>query len=586
VSGLFGLAFAGSPAKLADGVRVGGVDVGGMSVNDARLDLERRSRSLQGVPVAFTAGKLRWQLRPRQLGVSVDWGHAVAAAAREGGGLGPLRGFRRIEVRVFGADVSPPVRVYRAALDYELARFAHRIDAPPREAAIRLRGLRPVVVPARTGRKLDRAAAADVIVHALAGLTRAPVALPVEVEAPSLTADELVTAAAQARRALSQPVRLELGPTRWRVSRWRLAELLSLPHDGTRSVGIGGPSADHWFARLRRQVDRPAVDADFAVYSDAVKVIPARPGVTVDVAATRRRILAAALSPLRRVAQVAVARTEPERTTAEAEAMHISGLVSSYETVYGGDANRIHNVQLVSHLVDKHVIAPGETFSFNATTGERSAEKGFKEAPVIIDGELQTGLGGGVCQVSTTVFNAAYEAGLPIVARTNHSLYISHYPQGRDATVNYPDTDLKFVNDTGQWLLLRTFVGPSSLIVALFGTPTDRRVETRTAPLVETAPPPVTRVRDPALAAGRKVVEDSGEPARRTSVRRLVYSAAGKLLSDTTWSSSYRAEPAIVRVGTKPKRKPKPATTTTTTTTVTTTTTPKGGPVARRSVLP
>src|SRR5439155_12042212 len=169
--------------------------------------------------------------------------------------------------------------------------------------------------------------------------------------------------------------------------------------------------------------------------------------------------------------------------------------------------------------------------------------------PVIINGELATGLGGGVCQVSTTVFNAAYEAVLPITARTNHSLYISHYPQGRDATVNYPDTDLTFVNDTGHWLLLRTFVGSSSLVVALFGTPTHRRVETRTAPLVETAPPPLKRVHDPMLPAGEKVVDDSREPARATSVRRLVYSAAGKLLSDTTWSSSYRAEPGIVRVG-------------------------------------
>ena len=136
-----------------------------------------------------------------------------------------------------------------------------------------------------------------------------------------------------------------------------------------------------------------------------------------------------------------------------------------YETIYGGDPNRIHNVQLVAHLVDNKLIAPGATFSFNGTTGERSADKGFLEAPVIVNGELQTGLGGGVCQVSTTVFNAAYEAGLPITARTNHALYISHYPLGRDATVNYPDIDLKFVNDTGHWLLLRTFVGSSSLVV-------------------------------------------------------------------------------------------------------------------------
>ena len=124
--------------------------------------------------------------------------------------------------------------------------------------------------------------------------------------------------------------------------------------------------------------------------------------------------------------------------------MGITGVVSSYTTTYGGTPGRLNNVQLVAELIDGTLIAPGGTFSFNGTTGERTAAKGFQEAPVIINGELQNGLGGGICQVSTTVFNAAFEAGLPITARTNHALYISHYPLGRDATVNYPDLDLKF----------------------------------------------------------------------------------------------------------------------------------------------
>src|SRR5205085_109783 len=218
-----------------------------------------------------------------------------------------------------------------------------------------------------------------------------------------------------------------------------------------------------------------------------------------------------------RSANLVVERADADRSTADAEAMHITGLVASYQTFYGGEPNRIHNVQVVSHLVDGHVIAPGAVFSFNQATGERTAAKGFKEAPVIINGELQTGLGGGVCQVSTTVFNAAYEAGLPIVARTNHALYISHYPQGRDATVNYPDVDLKFVNDTGHWLLLRTWIGSSSLTVALYGTPLHRRVVSDVSPLVDVGKPPVKAVPDPTLASGDRVVEDSGEPARTTS---------------------------------------------------------------------
>ena len=160
--------------------------------------------------------------------------------------------------------------------------------------------------------------------------------------------------------------------------------------------------------------------------------------------------------------------------------MGIESVVSSYTTTYGGTPGRLNNVQLVSELIDGTLIKPGGTFSFNDTTGERTAEKGFQEAPVIINGELQNGLGGGICQVSTTVFNAAFEAGLPIDARTNHALYISHYPLGRDATVNYPDLDLRFSNDTDHWLLLRTFVGAGSLTVNLYGTPVNRRVESTT----------------------------------------------------------------------------------------------------------
>jgi len=176
---------------------------------------------------------------------------------------------------------------------------------------------------------------------------------------------------------------------------------------------------------------------------------------------------------------------------------------------------------------------------------------------VIINGELQNGLGGGICQVSTTVFNAAFEGGLPIDARTNHALYIDHYPLGRDATVNYPDLDLRFSNDTDHWLLLRTFVGAGSLTVNLYGTSVNRRVETTTEPLVETGPVPVEETEDPALEKGKQVVDEFGSPPRETSVRRLVYDADEKLLYDNTWRSYYVGEPSLVRVGTKePPKKP------------------------------
>ena len=123
--------------------------------------------------------------------------------------------------------------------------------------------------------------------------------------------------------------------------------------------------------------------------------------------------------------------------------------------------------------------------------------------------------------------------------------------------MNYPDLDLKFVNDTEHWLLLRTFVGAGSLTVNLYGTPVNRRVESTTDPLVETGPVPVKETDDPTLAKGKRVTDEFGAPPRETSVHRLVYDASGKLLYDNTWRSFYVGEPSLVRVGTKePPKKP------------------------------
>ena len=563
------LGFAGSSKTLPPGATIAGVSVEGLTTREAIAKLERRYAAMRTKQAVFTAGPREWTIRPNEMIVEVDWAAAVETARRQGDGIAPVRGLRRLGSRFFGADVTPRARVSTALLAHELDVLSRRIDRPVRQASMRFRGLRPEVVPGATGRHLDRDAAARSIVASLVSLDRTPTELPVRINQPDVTAAELAPALAQARTAVSKPVRLALGPTRWRLPRWRIAKMLVLPRDGKAQLAIGGAGANEFFARFRRAVDREPVDAAFVVLpSDRVTVRPGQPGRLLDVAAAGRAILAAALDPTNRVARLVVQPAQPERTTREARAMGIVGRVGGYTTYYGGDPNRIHNVQLVSRLVDGALIAPGTTFSFNGTTGERSAERGFREAPVIINGELQNGIGGGVCQVSTTVFNAAYEAGLPIETRTNHALYISHYPQGRDATVNYPDIDLKFKNDTGRWLLLRTFVAPSALTVKLYGTPQDRRVESETAPLEVTGPPGVKRVPDPTMWAGERVVEDDGEPARKTAVTRRVYAPSGKLLSESTWTSWYRSEPQVVRYGTKPrpaeppppakKQKPKP----------------------------
>jgi vancomycin resistance protein YoaR len=560
-----GLFFAGSPDRLANGTRIAGIDVGGLTPTDARRLLERRSEQVSRVPVVFSAGNKRFSLTPRQLGVQVDWATAVANAQKQGDGFGFVRGYRRLELEFFPQDLVPPIRAYNAALTYELQLLAKAVDRPHQEARLVRRGLHITIAAGTTGRSLDKQAAREVLVRSLASFSRESViGLPVRVDAPHVTVAKLTSAQRTASRIVAAPVTLIAGPTRLRLPRWRLAKLLDLS-----TMRLSGPAADAYFARLERTVDTPPKDADFAIGSGGiVRVVPARPGLALDVPDSAARILAAASRVANRTATLVLSQQQPKRTTAAAQAMGITGMVGSYETFYGGIANRIHNVQLVAHLVDHKFIAPGETFSFNGATGERSAAKGFLEAPVIVNGELQTGLGGGVCQVSTTVFNAAYEAGLPITSRTNHALYISHYPLGRDATVDYPSIDLKFVNDTKHWLLLRTYVGSSSLTVVLYGAPQHRRVETTTAPLRVVSPAPVQKTVDATLKPGEVVVDDDGAPAQTTSVERKVYDASGKLLSDATWYSSYRSEPEIVRVGPKKPKEPKKPKKTVTTTTV------------------
>ena len=369
--------------------------------------------------MVFVSGNHRFEITPARLGVKVDWGAAVSSAADRGGGFGPLRGLKRLEVRLFGTEVAPPVQAWNTALAYQLTLIAHDVNRPHRDAAVKLRGLKTEVVPGQDGKVLDRKEAADVLVRALGSLERgAPISLPVGIDSQTVTEDDLQDAADQVRTALSAPIRLRLGPTRWRLPRWKIAPILDLPAHGSTTLGLGGPGEQKWLKRLAGTVDREPRDATWSVGAH-IRVIPDRPGVLIQREGDRAGgHVRAPVAGRPRCQHRGYARWRRRARPSRQRGWGSSASVGSYETIYGGDANRINNVQLVAHLIDGKLIGPGETFSFNGTTGERTEEKGFKEAPVIINGELGTGIAGGVCQVSTTVFNAAYEGGLEITERT------------------------------------------------------------------------------------------------------------------------------------------------------------------------
>ena len=559
LAALVGLAFAGSPTRLAEGVTVAGVDVGGLTRAEALRLLERRAAEVAQEPIVFTAGERQFPIKASTLGVEADWGAALDAAVNEGEGFGPVRGYKRLQTRFFGAEIAPPVQAYTAALDYKIDGVAREIDRAHVEARLARRGLNIVVVPGQTGIRLDREAAADVAVRALARLDRGrQVPLPVVVDPVQVTTAELAAAAQDARRALSAPVRLTYGPTSWRLPRWRIAKLLSLPQDGASGLAIAGPGADAWFAKLRKTVERKPQDAQIRASSGVVRIVPAKDGLALDVPATAKAILAAATSPGGRNAALVVNTAEPERSTAEAEAMGIERRLSTYTTLNAGTPDRITNLRRAVDLLNGALVPPGGTFSFNDRVGERTVERGFRPAPVIIRDEYEEDVGGGVSQVGTTVFNAAWEAGVKIVERNPHSLYISRYQLGRDATVNYPDLDMRFLNDTPNWILVAASWDAAGITVSLYGGGPERRVESSEGTFRITGPGPVRRVPDATLEKGTEVVEEEGSDASATSVTRTVYGEDGTVLHDETWNTSYRGEYRIIRYGTKPKPKEPP----------------------------
>ena len=224
--------------------------------------------------------------------------------------------------------------------------------------------------------------------------------------------------------------------------------------------------------RIFAFAETPPVDATVEVNDDgSVNVTESRSGMLLDMPVLMDELDDAATGGGLRTIFVALTPAFPELSTADVENMGLSSLGSQFVTYFDTrNTSRATNIALAAKLVDGAVVEPGETFSLNAAMGPRTANRGFDYAPVIAaDGVLRQGVGGGICQYATTLFNAVFFAGLPVVEREAHSLYISHYPIGRDATVAWGAVDFKFRNDTGRSIMIRSWIDGGALTVALVG---------------------------------------------------------------------------------------------------------------------
>ena len=243
----------------------------------------------------------------------------------------------------------------------------------------------------------------------------------------------------------------------------------------------------------------------------------------------------------------------------EAMDLGVIGAIASYTTEYAtgpGTEARNHNIALVSQYLSDSVAKPGDSWSFNGTAGDCSTEeRGFKGAGAIVDGEYDDAIGGGICQVATTVFNAVYDAGYPVPTRHNHSLYIASYPAGRDAAVSWDELDLVWKNDGASDVLMRTSYTDTSVTVTLYGVDPGYHVSTDVGEWTEGEKHKTKTERDDSMAPGTSYVKTAGTDGRKITVIRTVTSSDGSILHEDPFYSTYDPITEVVVAGPETQEK-------------------------------
>jgi vancomycin resistance protein YoaR len=259
---------------------------------------------------------------------------------------------------------------------------------------------------------------------------------------------------------------------------------------------------------------------------------------------------------------------EPKRITDEM-LKEVTDVMAQFKTNFSaGNRPRSSNIRLASSKINGTVLLPGEQFSFNGVVGRRTVAAGFKEAGVFINGRHDTGVGGGICQVSTTLYNASLFANLKIVKRSNHSLPVPYVPVGRDATVNYGAQDLVVENNTKTPIVLVNEYTPGTLTFRILGKREPGQEVKITSSRQRTwSSKGVIRQYDPSLPAGSTRVKEGGSMGRSLQTYRTVYKNGVKVATEPLGTSYYPGGPTVIAFGPKARPKPKAVAPTTTTTT-------------------
>jgi vancomycin resistance protein YoaR len=298
-----------------------------------------------------------------------------------------------------------------------------------------------------------------------------------------------------------------------------------------------------------QKLNRPAKDASYKIIKDKVVITPAENGRAVVIDRLIGDIQKVPLSKVPAQIGIPMVEVPPSVTTAALQTLAFDKVIGEFSTKFDiQEKNRAENLTTAAKAVDGKILRPGETFSFNETVGPREPETGYKDAYVIVNGEYVEGTGGGVCQVSSTLYNAVLLADLKVVERMPHAIAVNYVPPGQDATVDYPKIDFKFNNDTASLVYIRTDVQSGVLTFRIWGKKTEKSVRIERQVEKEIAYKTERRL-DPKLPAGRIVQEQAGSKGMVVNVWKVIRDMDGKETKQFLGRDSYAPTNRILHVG-------------------------------------
>ena len=481
-AGVFWIDESVAEGEVPRNVSVGEVDLSGLSHDDAILTMQAYEQELRTTPAAFQVNATSFQLVPTSIDLTVDEVEAVeqAMAQRHDGGI--LSRFWSW-IGGFSTPISlalPATVDDKAVQDQLTAWQLSAIPNPAFEGSVSVIEGEVVTEYPAAGERLNNDRSAVLIRNAVTTLDRStPTTLPVVTSVPAITDSDVDAAAAEVRKVIDSPVTLTNSDIDFAVTFLPgdiASAVVTVVHEDTARIEV--LLDEEVVAAILEPVqtlfELPPVEATYDVDTgaDRVTIVPSRYGTKLDASGVTESLLAAALGSGSGAFPVSDA-DPPRFSTEDAEAYGPLKLLSKFTTNTPG-TNRVHNIHLIADSVDGVVTLPGEVFSLNAFAGKRTLEKGYLEDCAIVAGEIlceghPANIGGGVSQFATTLYNAGFFACLADEEHRPHSLYFDRYPEAREATLGFPNPDVRIGNNSPAPFVVKTAYNNAVVSVRIYG---------------------------------------------------------------------------------------------------------------------